>query len=430
MAPAACLPQPDAELHNNNDPNHPAPKIQWPDANSIYPWTTEIGLSAPLPSDATYVYLCSPEVSKKQLRLDVRTCTDPLHGTSGGAAGARQRYTVDPNRDLGITRDGDIEPNTNPNKFRLLEGATGRICYTYGSKSDPEEFHSCATIKVQEPLFKKVWRVPAGTNFLVMGVLAPDTLGGLSSIDTSWYEDKNANRVARQIAVNDPSSAIEQALHAFDLLHKDEKNTEVGVLLTQMPPSEAKALADSLGESKSATSGKAVATRIDLIFSAADAAESSPKLAVEIDDPSKIRQNPLDPYFIPVFTPSPVFQQKDCLASGNGATACLSKVALGPALPPMSAIPSVQLTNTPPNAAHWNNPQNPVKAWKTPFCADQKAPTPTQAWECDVLQRMLEDTDADPKLGNSSDIAILEEKDFDFARISWSQGSPTQPDKY
>jgi hypothetical protein len=433
VAPGACDPQADAELHKKNDNTaHPAPKIQWPDAKSIYPWTGEIGLDEDSSQIHNSVFLCPPEDPSLSTHKKLSPHQDPDQCAEYRAdpAQAKRVYRILDSAKLGVIASGFILPNRSHTGFQLLAGSTDRICFIDLTAKPDELNHYCSTIKVQEPMFSYAWRVPPGTKFVILGALAPDTLNGLSRIDTSWwYKDQSQKKVTRQAAVNDPASAIQQALYAFDLLNPREDKS-IGVLLAQMPPSEAKALADSLSESVSEKSGRAVTSRIGLIFSAADLAESSPKLSVDIENPIQNRVNADDPYFIPVLTPNPVFQQKDCLAApAKYPTACLSKVTFSLAAAPEPVPVPVPMKNDPPRALNYlKNSQPPVKAWATPFCADQKNATGTAGWECAVLGRMLKDVSANPSLGNSSDIAILEEKDFDFARIGWDEHPTVVPD--
>ena len=425
---ASCLPAQDTELHKASDPEYPAPKILWPDANSIYPWTSMIGFADPVPGKVTGLYLCTPEGKPLSPTLDLKTCTENLIGPKKGTSVSSLRFPIDLN-DLGVKRDGSIKPNTSPTNFQLLAGAEGRICYTHPVDSNGID-HSCAKITVQDPMFTHVWSAPENTKYLILGALAPDTLNGLSSIDTSWYKDETAKDVGRQVTVNDPTSAIVQALNAFDKLNSGADGKYV-ILLAQMPPSEAKALADSLGEIQSWTP-----TRINGIFSAADLVESSPKLSVTINDPTQQAAHSESTYFIPVFTPAPVFKLMDCLRTTDEtdtkrerkATQCIAHVSPKTILK-SDANPEqvVSLENVPSEVNARQSTQSHELAWKSPFCADQEPSDVTKTWECGLLERILEDTSANPHLGNSSDIAILEEKDFDFPRSSWDgSSSPVQ----
>lgn len=434
--PGTCLPADGSEVHKNTDPKYPPPKILWPDANSIYPWTTEIGFAQPLPPNSD-LYLCKPEnAPKPPLTEDPqKACSTKLKPSQAG--GSIQRYSIDPS-DLGINPDGSLLPDADPANFKLLAGKTGRICYFY--KAAPDDLnHSCAAITVQEPMFKYAWRMPTGTNYVIIGALAPDTLSGLSSTDTAWYEDeqgakvpgeeKQPPKVARHVVANDPTSAILQALHAFDLLN-EQRDGVYGVLLAQMPPSEAKALADSLGESSARNGKMNVGTRVGLIFSAADLVEASPHLTVDVGEPRRVQANAGDSYFIPVLTPGPVFQRQDCLSQDKDPASCLSYVSPGKVPDPPSGM--VQLENVPPTTDDWRKSPRLIQAWATPFCSDEKLQPTThlekaQAWECRLLRHMLEDTAANRSLGNSSDIAVLEEKDFDFLRSSWSEDETPPP---
>lgn len=433
---ASCLPAQDTELHQANDPAYPAPKILWPDANSIYPWTTMIGTAGPVPDKATGLYLCTPEGSDHPKKLKLDTCTQKLVASNKGTSTSNLRFPIDVN-DLGVNPDGSIKPNTSPTNFQLLAGAEGRICYTHPVDSNGID-HSCAKITVQDPIFTHVWSAPENTKYLILGALAPDTLNGLSSIDTSWYVDQTAKIAGRQVAVNDPTSAIVQALNAFDRLNSGSDGKlnsgadgKYVILLAQMPPSEAKALADSLGEIQSWTP-----TRINGIFSAADLVESTPKLSVTINDPTQQAAHSGSTYFIPVFTPAPVFKLTDCLRTTDEtdtkkerhATQCLAHVS-PTTIPKSDTNPEqvVSLENVPSEVNARQSTQSREHAWVGPFCADQEPSDVTKTWECGLLERMLEDTSANPHLGNSSDIAILEEKDFDFLRSSWDgSSSPDQ----
>jgi hypothetical protein len=438
-APGACQTQAGAEASKGTDTKHPAPKLLWPDGNSIYPWTTEVVMSEKLPldSDPSNVYLCSSEGPKPLPTFDSSKCT--LLKLNSDSSSSNPHFAITDPNDLGVKEDGSIVPITQQRpKFRLLGGATGELCYTYKAKGN-HTYKSCTTITVQEPMFQHVWLAPANTNYIIFGALAPDTLNGLSSIDSSWYEDKHEPDVARKVEVKDPTSAILQALHAFNILNPEQSGIN-GVLLAQMTPSEAKALADSLSESSRGSNPNHVMARIDLIISAADLPEATPKANVDINDPERNLPNsdvsegnegdPDQPYFIPVFTPSPVFQKKDCLA--QDATKCLSRITPDPVPPPTGGsatapapeVAMVQLENFPSDTIHRHNSPVSNRAETTTFCTDRNM-TPRHRWECDVLQRMLKDPSA--KVENSSDLAILEEKDFDFQRSSWNPNQTVQP---
>jgi hypothetical protein len=317
---------------------------------------------------------------------------------------------------LGIQPGGTLmlSPSTMANHFQLIEGAVGRICYTFTQPDSKKADHSCTRITVQEPVFQSAWIAPPGTHYVIFGALAPDTLNGLSTIDTDWYESSRKD-VGHRASVNDPASALLQAMRAYNTIGSATGHPS-GVVLAQMPPSEAKALADSLGSFRANTSGNPNQADFAIIFSAADPVEASPKMDVTINDPQKPPSNSADEvHFIPVFTPAPVFQSAACLTQPDPSV-CLARVSEQSAPEQYKIqLANVPATNIP--AAINSAQRSTVKAWTTPFCADQASSNRLTTWECKILSEMR--STPNPFLGiqNRSDIAILEEKDFDLTRL-------------
>jgi hypothetical protein len=390
------------------------PQVRWPDSCAIYPWTTELVVSIP----NNYMTINNTAlVCSASNRCKI--WGPPTDAAEFGTSSAYQRYEVD-TADIPVERNGEFKsPGQDIDSGALFPGTSVKVCVdlklqtpTPGSNS--EAVNRCTPpTTVQSPIFQHAWlshpNIPAKTtlaqggpitavyHYAIFGVLASDTLNGLSEVNQEWYSSDPFT--IPQIAVRDAGSALSQAIRAYNLLNSD--TPALGIVLAQMSPSEAKLLADSLGENRYVQSGR---TRIDVLLSAADLTEGSPNLTINLPK----RESSSQPSFVPVITPAPVFEEENCLE--KGVSDCIASLQIN-----KSPDGSASLTNYPSDMPLERGAATSIMRWPTPFCSTAV----TWTWECDTLRKMMDEMTADyPHF--PPDVAILEEKDFDYVRGGFS----------
>lgn len=169
-----------------------------------------------------------------------------------------------------------------------------------------------------------------------------------------------------------------------------------------MNASEAKSLADSLGS----TSLDANVTQIDMIVAEADSVEASPQLTLTVN-PS-IESGPTR-RFIPVLSPSPIFQKLDCLSHSLVTGDCMANVEVSVASETMS------ISNMPAMIRDKNGVimrRSVVPSSNNTFCDNQAGKV---TWECRVLM-IVRDSFHGFSSNLNPEIAILEAGDFDYIR--------------
>jgi hypothetical protein len=433
--------------------NHPKPNMRWPNSNDVYPWTSAFTIDA-IPgldqgSLKPALWVCPAEQKGTSETTDTSENPDPSSictplksdpHASQPASGV-QRFSADVEQPAYTVMDtsGQIaDPpaeGEKPKPYRLYRGTEGRLCYFFtASKGGPKQ--QCSdTFTVQTPLFNFAWRLPEKSGeYVTFGALAPDTLNGVADTDKGWITDPTTH-VAPQIQVNDPTSAIQQALQTFNLVQGQfNQPKRYGVVLAQMTQGEARTLANDLSAGKVWFSSEGTATQIKVVLSEADQYDVSPN--------TKITVKESDSGSIPVFTPAPLFESVDCLHGKGGkpddqktaltnaefqvnVRGCLAKVT----------FPDGSIDNTPASKSqNLLGINKPLDRWDSPYCSDNdqnerdkngKLDTtplnPLNHWECQTLNRMRLDTSSMPAwFQNGTDIAILEEKDFDFVRGNWT----------
>jgi len=265
---------------------------------------------------------------------------------------------------------------------------------------------TASPVSVQRTVFQRAWiTASAGgpQDYVIFGALASDTLNGVSDANKSMapaiLPSPARNNPTMQANVNDPASAISQALTAFNQLHPHQKS--VGIVLAQMTASEAKSLSDSLGS----TAFEKTPTQIDMIMAQADPVETSPRATFTVSAPTKE-----DPQrFIPVISPSPIFQREDCLKHELAKGDCLATadVAFDKGI--------TILNNTPARISSGRTvafQKSPAPSSSNTFCDNEGTKT---TWECQVLV-LMRDAFHDQQSTMNPEIAILEARDFDYVR--------------
>jgi hypothetical protein len=443
-------------LKGKDAESHPKPNMRWPSKDDVYPWTSQFTIDAIEDSDHTPVqissfWLCPPESKEVPMDADrllnTAVCT-PLTADTHQAGNGAQRLlqSSDPTIPTFFTvvdESGKIahSPATTEPRYRLYPATQGRLCYTFdSSKTASGTDHQCTdNFTVQAPLFGYAWRAPDDSDYVIFGALAPDTLNGVADSDKSWISEPHRGvkpddpqtgsmpqvltkfDVTHQVQVNDPTSAILQALHTYNLLHtRPVSSKKWGVVLAQMTPSEARSLSGDFASS--AAFGHKGDTKIEVVLSAADPYEASLDTVLTPHPPSP--DHGTKPEFVPVFTPAPLFDRYDCLkeakASAESTSGCMASIEF--LKDTIHDSPAAQLPLVLPK---------PVNAWSTPYCGDNDSsrhvlgkgnpvtidPNQISDWECRLLSEMREETSSSPRaIRNATDIAILEEKDFDLIR--------------
>ena len=398
------------------------PTLVWPDAKSIYPWTTKMVFSVPADPKGAYPaqpdgWVCPGDWNENKTPVNP-TCVQwalppaPPAGAltleSFAPAASTLGYSA-PNANVPVSNEGMI--SLTKVSGELIPGSSVKFC---AMKKDGKTAGCTDPLMVQSPLFPRAWiwithEGAASEDYVIFGVLASDTLNGLSQVNQEWDPAKKSDPTP-QIATPEAGSAVSQALLAFNTLHKHSR--ALGVLLAQMSPGEAKQLADYLGSNEYAPKD---ATRIDVVFSAADPVEASPDISVDLS-----RKRARQGYYIPVMTPAPLFKQSDCLA--DGITKCVASLSV--------TNNGTTFSNRPAEEILDDVADDDPSPWDTPFCSNPEGlghSASKQSWECHILEAMLKATYADlPSL--HTDIALLEEKDFDYARGGFVRASPdTEP---
>ncbi|MGA3047443.1 MAG: hypothetical protein ABSD67_12505 [Terracidiphilus sp.] len=444
-------------LSKKETANFPKPNMLWPSKDDVYPWTSQFTIDTVDVEDSAHkpvpilFWLCRPEeraVSKAQDEsLNTAACTPLTPDTQQTVSGAERLLpssdpTIPPPFAL-VDESGRIAdpPTTTKARYRLYPATQARLCYTFvNTKSTNGTDHQCTdNFTVQTPLFNYAWRVSDNADYVIFGALAPDTLNGVSDTDKSWItapkngakKDEpqigsspsvlNNTDLTHQVQVNDPTSAILQALHTYNLLHSQSKHKKYGVVLAQMTPSEARSLAGDFASS-AAYFGPNDA-KIRVVISEANVYEASVDTRLTMNPAGQGEAstpgNASNPEFVPVFTPAPLFDRFDCLSlvwqSPESTRGCMAEVDFE--TDATHNLPATQVPSSLPKRAD---------AWKTPYCSDNDvneqngkpvAPNPINNWECHLLSSMRLDTSALPRIvQNGTDVAVLEEKDFDFVR--------------
>lgn len=436
--------------------------LVWPDANAIYPWTTAVAISVP---DGEYVpdagaLVCPASVKVSSITSHSVDCVlwdraSAYEGTNlrmleTQAKLAQPRVATTTRSTIRfalggdhpgpsaaayipVSSDGKISARSAGNPAGMLfAGTSVRVCLKKTPKKgqDPtKEEYGCISGKpltVQRLFISRAWiQVGNGNEDVVFGALAPDSLNGLSPVDRQWVPKNPDKDPMMQVGVGDPAEALTQAVNAYNIVNK--KTPATGILLAQMTPAEAKSLADSLGTS--AADGNL--TQVRMIVSAADEVEASPEWEVKFP-PAPQPENPAaaqrSPRFIPVITPAPVFQTKNCLGEVTdsdpepAAQLCLARLVYRDDRTLINA-PALALSEGPKDHTHRLPPPNDQGApsAENTYCDNAISDT----WECKVLDGMREAMK--DHSGAKPDIAILEEKQFDYLRSGINPDSPVQP---
>jgi hypothetical protein len=425
--------------------NSSKPLLVWPNSSGIYPWTTSVAVSV-LTDTTTFkpekAFMCPAEADVSRAipstcitwstgeafagtRLALAKSLLPTQSgrevkntyrftlgdqTSMSLNGANGPRPVDPNGCptgpvpwIPVTPEGNITSRPDPAHCPLAtgilyEGNSVKLCLP--SKDLKPPYNCTDPIQVQRMFFKRAWITNPTRSYVVFGALAPDTLNGVPDIDIQWAPGSNADP-SMQAAAGDPAEALSQGISAYNLLNPDPTST--AIVLAQMSPAEAKSLADSLD----ATSYRpqdytGFRTKVNVILSAADPTEATPRLSVD------------EARYIPVVTPAPVFQNASCLdplqTDQTQSNPGLSSTIIQDCVARLSYTEnSSSLSNTP--AKRTLAPAFTAQSADNTFCDNQ----PTQTWECDVLAKMRKAM-YDGSSRWNPDIAILEEKDFDYLR--------------
>ena len=400
----------DAEKKGNR------PKLAWPDADNIYPWTSQFGLtlSGPLPPTAPPVYLClEPTGKPEETRSASPPCTELSPDSGQNSNGSASRYTL-ASGDVAVLSTGELRQYDPDSQHAMLfpdlgPELTPKLCMTNHQINNESKDDDCTAIAVKIPLVERAWICPkhlrsdgqdhcAPDDYVIFGALATDTLNGLADINTEWRADRTGNTL--QVGVADAGSAVAQALVAYNLVNPNL--TSFGIVLAQMSPGEAKELADYLGERldpRAATT----AARINSVFSAANSTEGSPIIEVTVP------RSGAQATFIPVFTPEPLFREGDCLnLDPKNPTNCFAQIDVH------SGVSNTTLKNTPGQLKRTSPPNTwqIASPWETPFCMNDSS---FPSWECQILQRMQQEL--------KTDLAVLEEKNFDYDRGSNTVGA-------
>jgi len=422
--------------------NYSKPALFWPDANAIYPWTMTIAMTVPAGQfEEGSVQICASD-SSKDARNDLSgPCVNwekaqPFRGTNTFLVRDRikdqanrsapyttqvkteiVRYTLEDPAQAGVDADGDIKAIPPGKSAVLYSGNTVKICMTKANHKD----HVCTDgITVQRPVLSSAWITSrAGSSvgdYAIFGALAADTLNGVADANRQWAPSGQDPPI--QVTVTDPAQATAQALNSYNLLHPGKVSR--AVLLAQMTPAEAKMLADSLGTTSYQTGEEPPEhTELSVILSGADVVEATPALTMTVPGPSEAPTS--EGRFIPVMTPSPVFQRFDCLRlEGAEIGNCLAALSFEP------KDNDVSLRNQ-PSALLPRGISPAAPSADNTLCDTQAQPKPglsrsAQAnaqgpatWECSVLDAMRNSMHEGAPRWNP-DIAILEEKDFDYLR--------------
>ncbi len=431
---------------------HAPPTLVWPTADNIYPWTTAFAFT-PDPS-LTTTPDSSPAKPQPSLakpsgppQITVRICTVDIQKQTGYPDGcsdsngspspdggsysddkpsldwAKNAYGDAPSgtvrfvlgkSDIPIQDDGTIKSPAAPSSN--VPQAPGKaavsklfLCVWAGLNipSTTPPATPCTQLNVHVSFFDHAWRTPKNSQgpltYVVFGALASDTLNGLAAVNQQWLPLKDP-AIYPQISVADAGSAVSQAIAAYNIINPD-KNA-FGIVLAQMSPGEAKMLADYLG----ARSPKGASSFIRVIISAADSTESSPRSTVTVDDPDPYARNTTR--FIPVYTPDPIFREHDCLSAVGD---CIAELQTSPDsanheyvftnMPAQAVIASRRDPDLQSRASSASiNAAQPQTGWGDPFCEPSD-----HSWVCNTLHEMQRAVDAD--------IAVLEQKNFDYARV-------------
>jgi hypothetical protein len=394
------------------------PTLAWPAASAIYPWTASIAVSlqgadAPPPE----AYMCPDLDPKNSDAVPIPSRCVKWTNQPSDQPGSFRYELLDKER-IHVDRHGKIKPTpdpTTPSTGVLYEGNSVKFCFEKAT-NPPSFLCTTATLTVQRTLFQQVWIAKEG--YVVLGALAPDTLNGLSAVDKEWGAEGKDPQM--QVSVGDPTAALTQALSTYDRLNPSANST--GVVLAQMTPAEAKSLADSLSSSR--TRLNQTSTQVNLIVSAADAFEATPYTSITL--PSDVKHG----RFIPVVTPAPIFQKKNCFAdfSGNGMTdtdrsstlgECVAEVDFSAAV--QRGMAAIKMDNAPAAAAFSPDTSRDSTA-DSPLCVGSTA----TSWECKLLDRMRKAVH-DERPDWDADVSILERKDFDYVRAAVTPGQTQFP---
>lgn len=208
-------------------------------------------------------------------------------------------------------------------RAHLEAGKSYGFCITWSSSSETELGSSqpkapapkrfCQPFQVERPFFwpdekpsfadNQPWFEDVSGHFVVFGVVDPELRGALSRENAAWLDKDKQHS---EIAVIPPDVALSQSIEAYRHIHPAvEGETTVAVLLAQMAPASAEALAAQLNPS-----GKdpGPGFKFDLVLSAADERRSTGREAREIE--SSTVTGTLS---APLMIPHPIY-----LTSGDG----------------------------------------------------------------------------------------------------------------
>jgi hypothetical protein len=384
--------------------------LVWPDAKSIYSWTTRMvfSVSANYPVQPQG-WIC-PSTWHENPATIAAACVQwtwppppAPHTLESFAPSTSTRTYSTSTSNMPIGDDGSVLQNGFP-PGALTPANSVKFC---AIKNDGKP--GCtSSFTVQAPLFPRAWiSVPhkgiGDKDYVVFGAIASDTFNGLSQVNQEWNIKSGPTP---EINTTEAGSAVTQALITFN--SKNAGHRFLGILLAQMSPGEAKQLADYLGSNEYVAENP---TRIDVVFSAADPVDASPDMTVDLSE-ERAQQG----YYIPVITPAPLFKQSNCLA--DGITKCIASLNV--------TNNGASFSNTPADEQLARLREEKPSPWDTPFCSDPNdsgGNQTKQPWECNILRGMLATMFADLPSWHP-DIAILEEKDFDYIRGDFGRGIP------
>ncbi|MGA3318847.1 MAG: hypothetical protein ABSC64_20715 [Candidatus Korobacteraceae bacterium] len=278
-----------------------------PSPDSVYPWTTEFEYSLPASVN----------------RLPVTELAALLCPTGKPCFPLSDPKPIAPqNRNDPVTYVSELSPDVpiDPKNGTLRDFAncsistlTTSTCVPFPDvslcvqqKGNPKTQQCTPTpLHVQTPLFQRTWvEVNKGAlHYVVFGVLDPAIQGLISPENSSWGNDRE---YTAQISIPDPAAPLEQLVAAFEKLHPTPLpagEKRVYVLLAQMQPAQARALAATLQYHQNHPPSYPPAYHphpFDVVLSAADYDQATPDMTLAL----KQEQMP-----IPAITPHPlVFQ--------------------------------------------------------------------------------------------------------------------------
>jgi hypothetical protein len=327
----ACLQPPATSTSSSQGPI----TLLTPSAQTIYPWSTEFELSVPRTIDVHTVSLCRRVPGSRDYG-PLNTCTDLISLGNPYPDGARTgsviyRFDVDiPDFPLTSGSTGLVTLEPMGSRVKLLPDDDIGLCIA-DEKSVRE---LCTSLEVQRPFFSNAWVEVQRSNvkYVVFGAIDPAIQGLISNENASW---NRADSNSTKINIADPSPSIEQMARAFKRLHSDDWYSWTWILLAEMPPPAAKALAATLAYHK---------FTFDALISAADVNQETADMNLSIAG-MRLQRAPdiLQLVPAPVITPHPIVQDFPKLPSQQ-----ITPIAENP-------LEVLEIEKTPTGAARYRN---------------------------------------------------------------------------